>query len=118
MGGGDKGGDHTCSLSSVSCLSCVANHSLDSVLFAPVVGFGGVALLREVRRTGPLTVEATLGGTADLALSVGLESVGGDREGDEDETRFGCWTGVLVAVVVMIYKKRKGMLVSFRQTGP
>lgn len=102
---GDKGSDHTCSLSSVSCFSCVASHSLDSVLCTPGTGVGGVALLTEVRRTGPLVVEATLGGTADLALSAGLERVGGGMEGEEDDTRFGCWTGVLVAVVVMIYKK-------------
>jgi hypothetical protein len=89
---------------------------LDSVAFAPVVGFGGVALLTELRRSGPLTVEVTLGGTADLALSAGLESVGGDMEGDEDETRFGCWSGVLVAVVAMVYGERRGILVSFRMT--
>jgi len=59
----------------------------------------------EPRRAGPLTVEATLGGTADLALSAGLESVGGEREGDEDEMRFGLWDGVLVAVVAIIYQK-------------
>ena len=84
--------------------------------YTPVVGFGGVALLTELRRTGPLVVEATLGGTADLALNAGLESVGGLREGDEDEMRFGFWDGVLVAVVAMIYRKPGGMLVSFRPT--
>jgi hypothetical protein len=93
-------------LSSVSCLSCVASHSLVSMPFTPAVWFGGVALLTEARRTGPLTVEVTLGGTADLALSAGLESVGGPREGDEDETRLGGWGGVLVAVVAIIYRKR------------
>ena len=50
-------------------------------------------------------VEATLGGTADLALNAGLETVGGVRDGDEDEMRFGFWAGVLVAVVAMIYRK-------------
>lgn len=50
-------------------------------------------------------MEATLGGTADLALSTGLEGVGGGREGNEDEMRFGLWDGVLVAVVAMIYWK-------------
>ena len=44
----------------------------------------------EVRRTGPLAVEVTLGGTADLALRAALEGVGGGREGDEEETRLGC----------------------------
>jgi hypothetical protein len=110
--------ERTCSLRSVSCLSCVANHSFDSAPFTPFVGFGGVALLTELRRTKPLVVEATLGGTADLALSAGLESVGGDREGDEDEMRFGFWSGVLVAVVAMIYRESAGMLVSFRPTRP
>lgn len=79
-----------------------------------VVGFGGVALRTEVRRIRPLVVEATLGGTADLALSAGLESVGGVREGDEDEMRLEFWCGVLVAVVAMVYRKQGGMLVSFR----
>ena len=78
--------------------------------FTPFVWLGGVGLLREPRRTGPLVVEATLGGTADLALSAGLDSVGGGREGDEDGMRLGFW-GVLVAVVAMIYGKRAGMLV-------
>ena len=87
-----------------------------SIPFAPVVGFGGVALLTELRRAGPLVVEATLGGTADLALNAGLETVGGVRDGDEDEMRFGFWAGVLVAVVAIIYQKRGGMLVSFRPT--
>lgn len=96
-------GKHTCSLSSVSCLSCAANHSLVSAPFVPIVGFGGVALLREVRRTGPLMAEVTLGGTADLALSAGFESGGGDREGEEDETRLE--VDVLVAVVAMVYQK-------------
>ena len=68
------------------------------------MGFGGVGLLREPRRTGPLAVEATLGGTADLALRAGLECVG--REGDEDERRFAFWGDVLVAVVAMIYRRR------------
>lgn len=72
-----------------------------------MAGFGGVALLTELRRTGPLTMEETLGGTADLALSAGLESVGGCSEGDEpDEVRFVFWGGVLVAVVAMVYRKR------------
>ena len=104
-------------MSSVSCLSCVANHSLDSELlpFTPVLLLGGVALLREARRTGPLTAEVTLGGTADLALSVDLESIGGVREGDEDETRLGGW-GVLVMVVAIIYCRRN-MVVSFRDDG-
>lgn len=44
----------------------------------------------------------TLGGTADLALSAGLEGVGKDREGDEDETRLGGCGGVLVVVVAVI----------------
>jgi len=70
--------------------------------FMPVVGFGGVALLTEARRTRPLVVETTLGGTADLALSAGLESVGGLREGDEDEMRFGFWVGTLVVMVAMV----------------
>ena len=82
-------GGRTCSLSSVSCLSCVVSHSLVSALFTPCVGFGGVALRVVPRRTRPFAVEETLGGTADLALSAGLESEGGDREGDEDEMRFG-----------------------------
>ena len=99
-------------------MSCVVNHSFVSAPYTPVVGFGGVALLTELRRTRPLAVETTLGGTADLALSAGLESVGGLREGDEDEMRFGFWDGVLVAVVAMIYRKRRGMLVSFRPTRP
>lgn len=43
----------------------------------------------EVRRTGPLVVEVTLGGTADLALSAGLEGGGGGREGEADEIRLG-----------------------------
>lgn len=73
--------------------------------FTRVVGFGGVALLTELRRTGPLVVETTLGGTADLALSAGLESVGGVREGDEVDVRFVFWGDVLVAVVAMIYRK-------------
>jgi len=84
----DSEGDRTCSLSSVSCLSCVVSHSLVSVLFTPFVGFGGVALRVEPRRTMPFAVEETLGGTADLALIAGLESEGGDRDGDEDEMRF------------------------------
>ena len=50
-------------------------------------------------------MEETLGGTADLALIAGLESEGGDREGDEDEMRFGS-RGVLVAVVAMISEVR------------
>jgi len=78
---------------------------LVSTPFVTVVGFGGVALLREVRRTGPLTADVTLGGTADLALSAGFESGGGDREGEEDETRFEGWVDVLVAVVAMVYKE-------------
>lgn len=69
------------------------------------MGFGGVALRTEVRRIGPLAVDATLGGTADLALSAGLESVGGVREGEEDVIRLGFWAGVLVAVVAMVYRK-------------
>ena len=68
----------------------------------PAEGFWGVALLMEVRRTGPLAVEVTLGGTADLALSGCLEGRGEGREGDEDETRLGGWCGDLVAVVAAI----------------
>ena len=68
------------------------------------MGFGGVVLRTEVRRIGPL-VEATLGGTADLALSAGLESVGGVREGGEGAMRLGFWAGVLVAVVAIVYRK-------------
>lgn len=83
----DKGGERTCSLCSISCLSCVASHSLVSAPFAPFGGFGGVALRVEPRRTRPFAVEETLGGTADLALSAGLESEGGGMEGDEDEMR-------------------------------
>jgi len=94
----------TCSLSSVSCLSCAISHSLVSAPLTPVVGFGGVALL-EPRRTGPLAVEATLGGTADRALSACLETVGGGREGEDDDVRLGFWGGVLVAVVAMIHGK-------------
>lgn len=102
----DKESEGTCSLRSVSSFSCVASHSLDSGPLTPVVGFVGVALLTELRRTGPLTVEATLGGTADLALRAGLERGGGEgREGDEEDTRFECWGDVLVAVVAIIYKK-------------
>ena len=56
----------------------------------------------------PFAVEVTLGGTADLALNAGLESVGGVREGDEVEVRFGFWDGALVAVVAMIYGKLGG----------
>lgn len=101
---GNRASQHTCSLSSVSCLSCVANHSFVSEPFAPVVGFGGVALLMEVRRSGPLAVEVTLGGTADLALSANLEGAG--RGGDEGESRLVGWDGVLVTVVAaMIYGK-------------
>ena len=82
--------ERTCSLSSVSCLSCVASHSLLSMPFRPCVGFGGVALLVELRRTGPFTLEEILGGTADLALSAGLEGGGGGGgRGDEDKMRFG-----------------------------
>ena len=55
----------------------------------------------EPRRTRPFAVEEILGGTADLALIAGLESEGGDRDGDEDEMRFGS-RGVLVAVVAII----------------
>ena len=84
----DQEGERTCSLSSVSCLSCVASHSLVSTPFEPWMGFGGVALLVELRRTGPFAVEEILGGTADLALNAGLEGGGGGREGDEDEMRF------------------------------
>lgn len=69
------------------------------------MGFGGVALLTEARRTRPLVVETTLGGTADLALRAGLESVGGVREDDEDEMRFGFWVGILVAVVAMVCRE-------------
>jgi len=61
---------------------------LVSAPFTPFTGFGGVALRVEPRRTRPFAVEETLGGTADLALIAGLESEGGDREGDEDEMRF------------------------------
>lgn len=54
------------------------------------MGFGGVALLVELRRTGPFTLEEILGGTADLALSAGLEGGGGGGgRGDEDKMRFG-----------------------------
>lgn len=61
----------------------------------------------EVRRTGPLAVEVTLGDTADLALSAGLEGVGEGREGDEEVTRLGGWSGDLVAVVAaMVYEKK------------
>jgi len=59
----------------------------------------------EPRRTRPFAVEETLGGTADLALIAGLVSEGGDREGDEDEMRFGS-RGVLVAVVAMMSEAR------------
>ena len=72
--------------------------------FKPFEGFGGVALLVELRRTGPFTLEEILGGTADLALSAGLEGGSGGREDDEDEMRFGFGGGVLVAVVAMVYR--------------
>jgi hypothetical protein len=62
----------------------------------------------EARRTGPLAVEVTLGGTADLALSAGLEDAGEDREGDEEEILLGGWCGVLVAVAVIIYGYWRG----------
>ena len=84
----DSEGERTFSLRSSSCLSWVASHSLVSTPFTPFVGFGGVALRVEPRRTMPFAVEEILGGTADLALIAGLVSEGGDREGDEDEMRF------------------------------